>query len=362
MLVLAHTGRESARRSATRVIERLIAAGIAVRVTEAEVPALDCLGATVVPNSPEAADGAELVIVLGGDGTLLRAAELARPAGTPLIGVNLGHVGFLAEAEPDGLVRTVDHLLAGEYRVEERMTLDVVARDNGSEIARTWALNEVSVEKASRERMVEVIIEVDGRPLSRWGCDGVVCATPTGSTAYAFSAGGPVVWPEVEALLVVPLAAHALFARPLVVSPRSVVAVELVRESADIDAAEPGSAGGPCADGPVREGSSGSGPAGAEPVSAESGRGDSGDSQPGRGEPGGLESRRAVLWCDGRRRFDLSPGARIEVRRGELPVSLARVHGLTGGLAAGGEFTDRLVAKFGLPVGGWRGRTNQPRR
>jgi NAD+ kinase len=372
MLVLAHTGRESARRSATRVIERLIAAGIAVRVTEAEVPALDCLGATVVPNTPEAADGAELVIVLGGDGTLLRAAELARPAGTPLIGVNLGHVGFLAEAEPDGLVQTVDHLLAGEYRVEDRMTLDVVARDNGTEIARTWALNEVSVEKASRERMVEVIIEVDGRPLSRWGCDGVVCATPTGSTAYAFSAGGPVVWPEVEALLVVPLAAHALFARPLVVSPRSVVAVELVRESAEIGAAETGSTGGPCDDGSARAGSAGSGPdsadpgradpGSADPGRAESGRGDSSDSQPGRGEPGGLESRRAVLWCDGRRRFDLSPGARIEVRRGELPVSLARVHGLTGGLPAGGEFTDRLVAKFGLPVEGWRGRATQPRR
>ena len=191
MLVLAHTGRESARRSARQVIERLAAAGVAVRVTDAEVPALECAGATVVPAGPAAADGAELVIVLGGDGTLLRAAELARPAGTPLIGVNLGHIGFLAEAEPDGLTETVDRLLAGEYRVEERMTLDVVARDNGTEIASTWALNEVTVEKAARERMVEVIIEVDGRPLSRWGCDGVVCATPTGSTAYAFSAGGP---------------------------------------------------------------------------------------------------------------------------------------------------------------------------
>ncbi|MGH3251595.1 MAG: NAD kinase [Trebonia sp.] len=303
MLVLAHTGRESSRLSATRVIDRLTAAGVAVRVTDAEVPALECADATVVPAGPRAAEGAELVIVLGGDGTLLRAAELARPAGTPLIGVNLGHVGFLAEAEPDGLTQTVDHLLAGEYRVEERMTLDVVARDNGTHIANTWALNEVSVEKAARERMVEVVIEVDGRPLSRWGCDGVVCATPTGSTAYAFSAGGPVVWPEVEALLMVPLAAHALFARPLVVSPRSVIAVELVRES----------------------------------------------------EPGDLESERAVLWCDGRRRFDLSPGARIEVRRGELPVLLARVHGL-GGQPAGGEFTDRLVAKFDLPVTGWRGR------
>src|SRR6201997_4465815 len=299
MLVLAHTGRESARRSATQVIGRLAAAGVAVRVAEAEGSALECADATVVPAGPAAAEGAELVIVLGGDGTLLRAAELARPAGAPLIGVNLGHVGFLAETEPDGLTQTVDHLLAGEYRVEERMTLDVVARENGTQIARTWALNEVTVEKAARERMVEVVIEVDGRPLSRWGCDGVVCATPTGSTAYAFSAGGPVVWPEVEALLMVPLAAHALFARPLVVSPRSVLAVELVREFGDPARAE---AHGPRAD----------------------------------GDAGGLESERAVLWCDGRRRIDLSPGTRIEVRRGELPVLLARVH--DRGLSTGGEF------------------------
>jgi NAD+ kinase len=323
MLVLAHTGRESARRSARQVIERLTAAGVAVRVTEDEVPALECVGATVVPPGPEAAEGAELVIVLGGDGTLLRAAELARPAGAPLIGVNLGHVGFLAEAEPDGLTQTVDHLLAGEYRVEERMTLDVVARENGTQIASTWALNEVTVEKAARERMVEVVIEVDGRPLSRWGCDGVVCATPTGSTAYAFSAGGPVVWPEVEALLMVPLAAHSLFARPLVVSPRSVLAVELVRESGEA-AAE--------VDGPDAS-----------------------------GEPGPLESERAVLWCDGRRWYDLPPGTRIEVRRGKLPVLLARLHGL-GGQPAGGEFTDRLVAKFDLPVAGWRGRAARPAR
>jgi NAD kinase len=157
MLVLAHTGRESARRSATQVIERLTGAGVAVRVTEAEVPELECVGATVVPAGPKAAEDAELVIVLGGDGTLLRAAELARPAGTPLIGVNLGHVGFLADAEPDGLTRTVDHLLAGDYRVEERMTIDVTARENGSEIARTWALNEMTVEKAARERVIEVV-------------------------------------------------------------------------------------------------------------------------------------------------------------------------------------------------------------
>jgi len=333
MLVLAHTGRESARRSATEVIQRLTAAGVAVRVTESEGAALQCAGATVVPPGPSAADGAELVIVLGGDGTLLRAAELSRAVGTPLIGVNLGHVGFLAEAEPDGLTQTVDRLLAGDYRVEQRMTIDVVARDNGTEIASTWALNEATVEKASRERMVEVVIEVDGRPLSRWGCDGVVCATPTGSTAYAFSAGGPVVWPEVEALLMVPLAAHALFARPLVVSPESVIAVELVNDGGDA-APEHGD---------IERG---------EPVLG-------GDADPADRSS---DADRAVLWCDGRRRFDLPPRARIEVRRGALPVSLARVHGGPGQPPGGGEFTDRLVAKFGLPVAGWRGRRPGPGR
>jgi NAD+ kinase len=300
MLVLAHTGRENALSSARQAINQLTAAGVAVRVTEEEAPALACSGADVLPAGPAAAEGAELVLVLGGDGSLLRAAELARPAGTPLIGVNLGHVGFLAEAEPDGLTETVERLVAGDYRVEERMTLEVVVSCDGTEFARGWALNEVSVEKAARERVIEVILEVDGRPLSRWGCDGVVCATPTGSTAYAFSAGGPVVWPEVEALLMVPLAAHALFARPIVVSPRSVIAVELVD---------------------------------------------------GRGEAGGHETDHAVIWCDGRRKLRLPPGARIEVRRGTLPVLLARVHG-----DPRGEFTGRLVAKFGLPVKGWRGR------
>jgi len=294
VLVMAHTGREDALRSARLVAARLAAADIAVRTLAGE---FSCPGAEEVPASPVAAEGAELVIVLGGDGSLLRAAELSRPAGVPLIGVNLGHVGFLAEAEADGLADTVDRLVARQYAVEDRMTIDVTVRSNGSVVALTWALNEATVEKAARERMIEVILEVDGRPLSRWGCDGVVCSTPTGSTAYAFSAGGPVVWPEVEALLMVPISAHALFAPPMVVSPRSVLAVELIVAS---------------------------------------------------------ETSGAVLWCDGRRKVDLPPGARVEVRRGVLPVLLAR---LETPVARGGRFTDRLVAKFGLPVAGWRGRT-----
>jgi NAD+ kinase len=175
--------------------------------------------------------------------------------------------------------------------------------------------------------MIEVVIEVDGRPLSRWGCDGVVCATPTGSTAYAFSAGGPVVWPEVDALLMVPIAAHALFARPLVVSPRSVLAVELLHEPNEAGAHDQAGAVGP---------------------DGEQGGAD--------GEQGDADPERAVLWCDGRRRVYLPPGARVEVRRGQLPVLLARVHGPGSPPPDGGEFTDRLVAKFGLPVAGWRGR------
>jgi NAD+ kinase len=173
MLVMAHTGRENALRKARLVAGRLSAAGIGVRVLADEAADLDFADAEEA--GPDAAAGAELVIVLGGDGTLLRGAELARPAGVPLIGVNLGHVGFLAEAEPDGLADTVDRLVAKQYVVEERMTLDVVVRANGDSRAHAWALNEATVEKAARERMLEVICEVDGRPLSRLGCDGVVC-------------------------------------------------------------------------------------------------------------------------------------------------------------------------------------------
>ncbi len=304
VLVMAHTGRPAALASARLVADMLLSAGITVRVVETEAADLGCAGAGVVPATPEAVREAEMVIVLGGDGTLLRVAEMTRPAGVPLLGINLGHVGFLAEAEADDLPDVIDRVVERRYAVEQRMTVDVTVRQNGTVIVTTWALNEASVEKAARERMIEVVTEIDGRPLSRWGCDGVVCATPTGSTAYAFSAGGPVVWPEVEALLMVPISAHALFAGPMVVSPSAVLAVEVL--------------------------------------------GGSGAGQPSAG----------VLWCDGRRRVDLPAGARVEVRRGALPVLLARLlgPGESGAAAAGAPFTDRLVAKFGLPVAGWRGR------
>jgi NAD+ kinase len=304
VLIVVHTGRPEALPVARALIGRLADAGVGARVLASEAGMIASPAAAVVPVTDAAASGAEMVLVVGGDGTLLRAAELARPARAPLLGVNLGHVGFLAEAEPEDLSAAVTSIAAGKYSVERRMTVDVVVRTNGERLAATWALNEATVEKAARERMLDLVIEVDGRPLSRWGCDGVVFATPTGSTAYAFSAGGPVVWPEVEALLMVPISAHALFAAPMVVSPESVLAAEVI-----------GVAGGQS------------------------------------------ETAGAVLWCDGRRMVELPPGSRVEVRRGELPVLLARLPALADAeRPIGAPFTDRLVVKFGLPVSGWRGR------
>jgi len=293
VLVLAHTGRPLAVSAATDLLQLLVSAGfrpVMLAEEAADVPHENPV--RTVQDACEVISEAELVMVLGGDGTILRAAEVVRGQQVPLLGVNLGHVGFLAESEREDLADAVDRVARRDYVVEERMTLDVRVTLHEQEIARTWAVNEATVEKASRERVLEVVTEVDGRPVSTVGCDGVVMATPTGSTAYAFSAGGPVVWPDVEALLMVPISAHALFARPLVVAPTSVLAVELL----------------------------------------------------GRAGPG-------VLWCDGRRTVDLPPGARIEVRRGVEPVRLARL--------ATGPFTDRLVAKFRLPVTGWRGPTER---
>jgi NAD+ kinase len=297
VFVLAHTGREDARDVARQFCKSLHQHGLGVRLLkdEAEDLELDLEGLERVECGPDASVGCELAVVIGGDGTILRAAELTHDAGTPLLGVNLGHVGFLAEAEHDDVEFTIDAIVNRRYTSEERLTVDVSVYKDRELVASTWALNEASVEKAARERMLEVIVGVDGRPLSRWGCDGVVCATPTGSTAYNFSAGGPIVWPGVEALLMVPISAHALFARPLVVAPTSVLAVEVVART---DGA-------------------------------------------------------GVLWCDGRRTVDLPPGARIEVRRGSKPVRLVRLHQA--------PFTDRLVAKFDLPVSGWRGAAERRR-
>lgn len=303
VMLVTHPTRPDAVELARTLGERLAAHGIGVEIVPEGEPtrvvATD--GASTLPVGTSSstvkspipahvdASGCELVVVFGGDGTILRGAEVARPAGVPLLGVNLGRVGFLAEAERDDLDHIVLRIVRGDYRVERRMTLEVDVLHEGRVVGHNWALNEASVEKSARERMLELAVEVDGRPLSTWGCDGVVISTPTGSTAYAFSGGGPVVWPDVEALLLVPISAHALFARPVVLGPDTHLAVEVVPHS----------------------------------------------------------HVTGVMWCDGRRTIELPPGARVEVRRSETPVLIARL--------SEDPFTDRLVHKFALPVTGWRG-------
>lgn len=227
----------------------------------------------------------EVAVVLGGDGTMLRAAEVTRKYQIPLLGVNLGHVGFLAEVEKVSLETVVSAITEKKYVIDSRMTLKYSVERDGREVTSGWALNEVTVER-QHATMVELFLEIDGRPISRWGCDGLICSTPTGSTAYAFSAGGPVVWPEVDALVVLPISAHALFSRPLVISTQSQIVVL-------IDSAE------------------------------------------------------GLLSADSLRNFELLEGDRVHISKDSEVVQLAHLTNTS--------FSDRLVAKFKLPIQGWRG-------
>jgi NAD+ kinase len=278
VLLIVHTGRDEATDTARRVEKVLGDKGIGLRVLSAEAvdrgslhlapDDMRALGVDiqVVDADPHAAEGCELVVVLGGDGTFLRAAELARNAGIPVLGVNLGRIGFLAEAEAEAIDRVLEHVVARDYRVEERLTLDVVVRHEGRVIEQGWALNEASLEKGPRWGVLGVAVEIDGRPVSTFGCDGVLISTPTGSTAYAFSAGGPVLWPDLEAILVVPNNAHALFGRPMVTSPDACIAIETEATGHD-----------------------------------------------------------ALVFCDGRREMVIPAGGRLEVTRCGTPVKWARL-------------------------------------
>ena len=236
-------------------------------------------------NDFKATDQIDLAVVLGGDGTMLRAAEIFRGKQVPILGINLGHVGFLAEIERPSLSEIVDAIVSGTFSIEERMSLNYQLLRGGKVIQTGWALNEVVVERNDHQ-MIDLFVQIDHRPLSRWWCDAVICATPTGSTAYAYSAGGPVVWPEVDALVLLPLAAHALFSKPMVVSPKSEIAIDLESDSADLNA-------------------------------------------------------------DGIRRTKLQKNDRIVLTSDKEDILLAHIKPAT--------FTDRIVAKFKLPVEGWRG-------
>ena len=228
---------------------------------------------------------AEIVIVLGGDGTILRGAEISRLRKIPLLGVNLGHVGFMAEVEKLSLETVAASVVSKSYSSDPRMVLAYSVERDGEQVTAGWSLNEVTIER-TENTMVELLVQVDRRPLSRWGCDGLIAATPTGSTAYAFSAGGPVLWPNLDAVVLLPISAHALFARPMVISHRSEIVVE-------------------------------------------------------------VESLTAMLSADALREFPLIEGDRVTITGDESVILLAHVKPTL--------FTDRLVAKFKLPVEGWRG-------
>jgi len=227
----------------------------------------------------------EIVLVLGGDGTILRGAEYSLKREIPLLGINLGHVGFMAEVDSFTFTEVAQSIINKDYVIDERMLLTFQVKRQNKVIDQGWALNEVSIERKSTT-MLELFVQIDDRPLSRWGCDGIICATPTGSTAYAFSAGGPVLWPEVQALVLLPIAAHALFAKPMVIAPSSTIGIA-------------------------------------------------------------IESSDASLSADALRKIDLQKGDQIELTKNSQQVVLAHLKSTV--------FTDRLVAKFKLPIEGWRG-------
>lgn len=221
-------------------------------------------------SSPVVTEDTEIVVVLGGDGTILRAAELVHCTSVPILGINMGHVGFLAEFESFQMAQAIQRIADHAYSIDERMIAHVdVWLPGADEPISEWALNDITVGHADRGRMIELSIRVDDVEMSSFGADGVIVSTPTGSTAYAFSAGGPVIWPNVKALQLVPLAAHALFARPLVIGADSTFTLDILEDS----------------------------------------------------------SSQGWICCDGRRQRGLPKGTRIEVRASKDTLRLARLSG-----------------------------------
>lgn len=278
LLVVCNPGRVDAVVAAVELQQNLASTFAIYTISDVNIPGM--IKSTRADLPP-----IEVAVVLGGDGTMLRAAEVAQKHDIPLLGVNLGHVGFLSEVERSKISDVIHALVNKSYVIDPRITLGYTVERDGQVVASGWALNEVTVER-EKATMVELFLEIDNRPISRWGCDGLICSTPTGSTAYAFSTGGPVVWPQVDALVVLPISAHALFSRPLVISPTSQIAV-------------------------------------------------------------GIESTEALLSADALRKFPLQAGDRVTVTKNSRIIQLAHLKNTL--------FSDRLVAKFKLPVEGWRG-------
>ena len=279
LALLVNPSRSEAIAAASELVPLLTSAGFSLfTISDISIPSVTNVAATDLPDI-------ELAVVLGGDGTILRAAEITLARKIPILGINLGHVGFLAEVDRPSISAIATSIINKSYVSENRMVLSFDVERDGKIVSSGWALNEVTVERDATT-MVELFVEIDRRPLSHWGCDGVICSTPTGSTAYAFSAGGPVLWPEIEALVLLPISAHALFSRPMVVSPKSEIIIT-------------------------------------------------------------VESTAALLSADALRKIPLQAGDRVIITRDDRTIKLSHVSATL--------FTDRLVAKFKLPIEGWRG-------
>jgi NAD+ kinase len=278
LLIVCNPSRKDAVAAAAQLQESLSRTFDIFTISDVEIAGIEKVKISDLPEI-------EVGIVLGGDGTTLRAAEVAHLNQIPLLGVNLGHVGFLSEVEESNIPDVISAVLNKNYVIDPRITLKYEVSRNGKIVDSGWALNEVTVER-EKTTMVELFLEIDNRPISRWGCDGLICSTPTGSTAYAFSAGGPILWPEVDALVVLPISAHALFSRPLVISPTSKIVV-------------------------------------------------------------GIESAQALLSADALRKFPLVAKDKVLVTKNAGIIRLAHLKNTS--------FSDRLVAKFKLPIEGWRG-------
>ena len=285
IILVLHPSKAEAYEYAVELCGKLTAEGFEVLSNaKKEIPGVHLIGHMDEIEIKSAVKGSEIAIVLGGDGTILRAAEIVRGTNIPILGINLGNVGFLAEIVKPTVDEVLSAIVKRAYKGAERLSVAYRVLRNGETLTSGWAFNEVTIER-SHSQMVELFVNIDSRPLSRWGCDGVICATPTGSTAYAFSAGGPVVWPEVNAFILLPLAAHALFAKPMVISPSSEIGIDVL-------------------------------------------------------------SKEALLSADGMRKHPLEQGDRVILSKDAMQISIVHIDDST--------FTDRLVAKFKLPIEGWR--------
>jgi len=226
--ILSNPNQEGIAQSVLHLAKRLIERGASVLISN-DLQAICKLNGVQFCSKEDLAAKADLLVAMGGDGTILRAAAVVQDYDTPILGVNLGRLGFLAGAEPGELEEGLDRLLVGDYTVESRMAL--MADVQGQ---RVFALNEVVVERAVAARMVQVKTWIGDAAVSSFWGNGLILATPTGSTSYSLSSGGPIVHPDMDALILTPISPHSLTLRPLVVPGDQTVTVQVSAVHSDI--------------------------------------------------------------------------------------------------------------------------------